>query len=279
MDDFFGNSGSVSDMRTALVIGHPGHELMVHGWLELTRPVVFVLTDGSGRSNQSRLASTTKVLDQAGAKRGSIYGRLKDAAAYAAILNHKFDLFVGLARELCGAFLVEQVDYVAGDALEGYNPMHDVCRLVINAAVTVAARTRGHRVTNLEFSLTGQPVCHEPLHSEGICRRLAEDAFARKMAAAKGYAELAGEVDATLERTSPDALRQECLRPVKGEGDYRSDQVPFYEEYGEKQVTAGYYHQVLRYREHIAPLAEALRHYAESAVDTPVRSQSQSFRI
>lgn len=274
MDDFFGNSQTVSkDMRTALVIGHPGHELLVHGWLEVTRPTVFVITDGSGRSNQSRLASTTSVLNQTGAKCGSIYGRLMDAAGYAAILNHEFDLFVGLAKELCGAFLVERIDYVAGDALEGYNPMHDVCRLVINAAVTAARRTRGHRVANFDFSLIGQPACHEPPHSEGICRRLDDAAFARKMAAAKGYAELAGEVDATLERTSPDALRVECLRPVcAGETDYSCDQIPFYEQYGEKQVAAGYYDRVIRYHEHIAPLAEALRHYAESAANTALTS-------
>jgi hypothetical protein len=267
MDDFT-NFRTSADIRTAVVIGHPGHELLVHGWLEVTRPIVFVFTDGSGRSNQSRLASTTKVLNQTGAKYGSIYGRLTDAAGYAAILNHEFDLFVGLARELCGALVAERIDYVAGDALEGYNPMHDVCRLVINAAVTVARRARGHHVSNFEFSLMGQPAaCHEPHHAEGICRRLDDAAFARKMLAAKGYTELAGEVNAALERTSNYALRVECLRPVgPGPGDNRCDKPPFYESYGEKQVEAGYYHRILRHDEHIAPLAEALRHYAESCI-------------
>jgi len=268
MDNFSGNSLFASpDKRTALVIGHPGHELLVHGWLEVTHPLVFVFTDGSGRSNQSRLASTTKILNQTGAKCGSIYGRLTDAAAYAAILNHEFDLFVGLARELCGAFVAERIDYVAGDAFEGYNPMHDVCRLVINAAVTVARRARGHRVANFEFSLIGQPdACHEPPHVDGIWRLLDEAAFARKMAAAKGYAQLAGEVLTALERTSTDAFRVEYLCPVDpSAADYRCDHPPFYEQYGEKQVAAGYYDRVLRYEEHIAPLAEALRRYVESS--------------
>ncbi len=267
MDDSFGNSQFASaDIRTALVIGHPGHELLVHGWLEVARPVVFVFTDGSGRSKQSRLASTTKILNQTGAKCGSIYGRLTDAAAYAAILNHEFDFFIRLAKELSEAFVAERIDYVAGDAFEGYNPMHDVCRLMINAAVTVARRARERRIANLEFSLIGQPPCHERLHAEGLCRRLDDAAFTRKMAAAKGYPELAGEVDAALERRSNDALRVECLSPVGPEpGDYSCDQVPFYEYYGEKQVAAGYYDRVLRYREHIAPLAAALRRYAESA--------------
>ncbi len=264
MDDFFRSSRFASvDIRTALVIGHPGHELLVHGWLEVAHPLVFVFTDGSGRSNQSRLASTTKVLNQTGAKCGSIYGRLTDAAAYAAILNHEFELFVGLARELSGALVAERIDYVAGDAFEGYNPMHDVCRLVINAAVTVAGRERGQCVANFEFSLTGP--CNELPHPNRIWRLLDEAAFARKMTAAKGYAQLSGEVSAALERTSTEAFRVECLCPVdRCAGDYRGNEPPFYEQYGEKQVAAGYYDRVLRYNEHIAPLAEALRRYVES---------------
>src|SRR6267142_5714397 len=154
MDDFSRSFRfAPADIRTALVIGHPGHELLLHGWLEVTHPFVFVFTDGSGRSNQSRLPSTTKILNQTGAKCGSVYGRLTDAAGYAAILSHEFDLFVQLARELAGAFVAERIDYVAGDAFEGYNPMHDACRLVVDAAVTVANRMRGHRVANFEFSL------------------------------------------------------------------------------------------------------------------------------
>jgi hypothetical protein len=268
MNDLFDNSSFVSaDMRPALVVGHPGHELLVHGWLEVTRPRVFVFTDGSGRSNQSRLTSTTKILSQTGAKRGGIYGRLTDAAVYLSILNHEFDLFVGLAGELSAAFVAERIDYVAGDAFEGYNPMHDVCRLVINAAVSVA-RARGQHLANLEFSLVSPSGARgEPPRPNGIWRLLDEAAFERKMIAAKGYTQLAGEVLAALERTSTDAFRVECFYPVDPvAGDCCCDNPPFYESYGEKQVAAGYYQQVLRYNDHIAPLAEALRRYVESSI-------------
>ena len=78
------------DQKTALIIGHPGHELRVFHWLEITRPAVFVITDGSGRLGRSRLPSTTRILDQVGAANGSFYGPVTDAAAYAAILHHDF---------------------------------------------------------------------------------------------------------------------------------------------------------------------------------------------
>ncbi|HEX8245140.1 MAG TPA: hypothetical protein VF541_16635, partial [Longimicrobium sp.] len=46
----------------ALVVAHPGHELRVYGWMERARPLVFVLTDGSGSGSEGRLESTTGVL-------------------------------------------------------------------------------------------------------------------------------------------------------------------------------------------------------------------------
>ena len=117
---------------------------------------------------------------------------------------------------------------------------------------------------NLEFSLVGERgLCHVASHADGICRVLDDASFGRKMAAAKGYAELAGEVHAMEARTSSDALKTECLRPVDSSSvDCRGGQLPFYEYYGEKQVAAGHYLRVIRYHEHIAPLADALKRYA-----------------
>jgi len=248
-----------SNARAALVIAHPGHELMIHGWLELARPLVFVLTDGSGRTNRSRLDSTTKILGQAGAKPGCIYGRLSDHAAYAAILDHEFDLFIRLAKELAEALTTGQIDYVAGDAAEGYSPTHDVCRLIINVAVEIANRATARPLGNFAFYLRPRELdCEEPC-AEDIYLKLDEKAFARKIARAKGYAGLAAEVSAALNRNPIDAFRAECLHRVDMINENNWDgQRRFYEEYGEQQVAQGYYERVLRYREHIEPLARAL---------------------
>ncbi len=257
---------SSSNARAALVIAHPGHELLVHGWLELVRPCVFVLTDGSGRTNEPRLDTTTKILNEIGAKPGSIYGRLSDRAAYSAILNREFDLFIRLAKELADAFTAERIDYVAGDAAEGYSPTHDVCRLIINTAVRITNQSRGSGVANFEFPLVSPPIANlAALHREDIWLQLEEKAFARKMASAKGYTSLTSEVSAALSRASADAYRIECLHRVDGISDTRGwdGERPFYEDYGEKQVTAGYYQRVLRYHDHLEPLAEALSCYAE----------------
>jgi len=250
-----------SDKRAALVIGHPGHELRVFHWLELVRPAVFVLTDGSGHSGNSRLASTTRILGQTGASEGSFYGKLTDLEAYDAILNRDFDLFIELARELARFLIDKTIAYVAGDALEGYNPTHDVCRLVIGAALEMANRFGNNEVATFDFPLTGAP--DQSPGSHHIRIELDDDAFARKMAAARYYAGLESEVRDALTSNAERAFRVECLRPVNSsEINSGEDDKPYYEKYGEKQVAAGNYREVIRYRKHVLPLAEALRRSA-----------------
>ena len=191
---------SVLQARAALVVAHPSHELLVHGWLQLNRPQVFVLTDGSGRSGSSRLSQTTRLLEQVGARRGSIYGRLTDLEAYATILKHDVSYITSLVEELSEEFVSERIDYVVGDAAEGYNTVHDICRIIIGAAVELAARRHGRRIKNFDFAVVGPPAhCPIELHDEAIWVHLDQKAFAAKVAAARAYSpKLNDDIEAAL---------------------------------------------------------------------------------
>jgi len=244
--------------RAALLIAHPGHELRVHGWLEQARPCVFVLTDGSGHTGSSRLASTTRVLDRAGARRGSVYGRFTDREVYQAILDADAECFRHLAGELAAALVREEIEVVAGDEAEGYNPGHDLIRLVANAAVALVQQTTGASVENLQFPLTGpSDRCPADLRARAWWVRLDDRALRRKRAAARAYRELRAEFGVAVGGLGTEAFRVECLRPVEST-EYHFPQAPFYEQHGERQVAAGIYDRVLRYREHVVPIAEAL---------------------
>ncbi len=271
--------------RAALVVAHPGHELRVYGWLEAARPRVFVLTDGSGHLQQSRAPSTEALCSVAGASRGPIFARFTDTALYAGILDHDFELFTGLADELADALVRDETQVVAGDAAEGYNPAHDACRLLIDAAVALAHKMSDDRIDNYEFTLVGPPdECDEELRAAAHWLHLDDATFARKLAAAHNYDGLAAEVEAALSGAGSEGLRAnrdiaartgltnlaasgemfrvECLRPARS-GAQRFNEPPFYEHYGERQVAAGHYSRVLRYREHMLPLAEALHSHVE----------------
>jgi hypothetical protein len=189
-----------SQSRSALVVAHPSHELCVHGWLQASRPAVFVLTDGSGRSAESRLRSTTKVLTDVGAKPGSIYGRVRDIDVYEAFLNRDFSFFIRLAEELAEEFTRQRIEYVVGDSDEGYSPTHDVCRLLTNAALEMIRRRSGRQVANFDFAVVGAPDdCPPQIRNKAVWIHLDDDAFSRKVAAARAYnAKLALDVEAAL---------------------------------------------------------------------------------
>jgi hypothetical protein len=248
--------------RPALVVAHPGHELRVYGWLESAAPRVCVLTDGSGSGGEARLESTTRVLAGTAARPGSIYGRMSDRAIYAAILEHDFACFTELADQLADELAASGADCVVGDAVEGYNPSHDVCRLVVNAAV----RMLGGAVPAYDFLLVGAPGgCPDALRARAVWLELDDEALSRKLAAARSYPELAGEVEHALERFGVAPFRTECLRPVDLSRRYGWDpaEVPYYETYGETRVAEGAYDRVLRFREHVQPLADALWEHGE----------------
>lgn len=280
MTNPFSNNGA------ALVIAHPGHELCVYGWLETVRPHVFVLTDGSGRAGKSRLDSTTRILAQTGARRGSIYGRFTDLNIYSAILDGDFRFFEQLVTELAEALVKAEVEYVAGDAIEGYNPVHDTCRIVIDAAVELACLSGGRAIINREFLLFARHQPHrEAKQADDILLTLDDEMLARKLKVARAYPELQSEVEAMLDQKTLDALRSfpelsehfsnvvtssmgeeayrvEYLRPASGPaGNGGPTEVPIYERYSELLVASGTYNRAIRYRDHILPLAEAIRSF------------------
>ena len=249
--------GTPGPHTVALVVAHPGHELIVYHWMAEHQPIYCCLTDGSGGGATSRLSSTTRLLNTVGASAGPIYGRYRDRQVYRMLLDRRVDVFVALAKELAAALEEWGVDCVAGDAVEGFNPAHDVCRLIIDGAVLIVRRRTGREVRNYDFLLDGS---HEPSSPGSIVVRLDEVALERKLAAARGYPEMRAEVEAALGRHGRQAFAMECLRPVATsmQASRFEQELPRYEHFGERRVTEGRYSKIIRYRDHVRPVAMAI---------------------
>lgn len=246
----------------ALIVAHPGHELRIHHWLELARPSVFILTDGSGSVGRSRVPSTLRVLEAAGARCGQVRGRFTDAELYDLLLEGSCRPLLEVAGVIADAIVGEGIDYVVHDAVEGYNPAHDLCWHLAAAAVALATHKSGRPIARYDFLLTGRPdACPDVPGGDAIRVSLHEAALARKLAAAAAYPELKGELDAALERFGPAAFASEVLRPAPAVEDHLVDDggVPFYERHGESRQASGRYREVVRRREHVLPLAASLR--------------------
>jgi hypothetical protein len=252
--------------RPALLVAHPGHELRVFHWLEVARPRVYVLTDGSGSDAVSRLASTTALLTRTGATEGRVYGAYSDRALYALLLERRVREATALLERLVADLAAAEIDAVVADAAEGYNPAHDLARMLAGAAVEVLRRRTGRAPQSLEFPLTGLPDPDPERPGDGCVRLTLTDAdLERKIAVARGYQELAAELAAVAKEHGLEAFRRECLRPATRRAgfDGPAERPPYYETYGEQQVAAGRYAEVLRWEEHVRPVADALWAHAE----------------
>jgi len=240
----------------ALVIAHPGHELRLFRWLELDHPVVFVLTDGSGRSGRSRIDSTLEVLRTTGCSAGSIMGRFTDREIYRAIIDGDVDPLVKVTTELADALATQGIRSVIADAFELYNPAHDLCSVITNLALSLC----GTPIQRYEFAVTAAP-------GSGVTIELDDAAFERKMETARRCQDLTIDVDELIARYGLDHLHREVLTPIDPEAPMpRPAWKPHYEVCGEERVAAGRYEKVLRYDEHFAPFVAGVRSNLEPSV-------------
>src|SRR5205085_8591147 len=290
----------IPDTSSALIVAHPGHEIRLHGWLEQTRPLVLILTDGTGRDSPARIAATAHYLDSINVPTGALFGRCTDQTIYEALLRRDFQLFCALSDELADMLVCARINFVVGDATEGYNTTHDAFRLVLDAAVQLAERKRGQVIADYDFPVVGLPAdCPQSLRGRAVWLNLSDEVFARKLAAAhRYYPELVAEVTDALARTSDGPLRRfldlcaqgemldeqrclelfrvevlrPCLRSMRAASCAPQMARPFYELHGEQQAAAGHYRQVIRYGEHIRPLAAALAAHAAAETDEAAQS-------
>jgi len=247
-----------------MIAAHPGHEFSVLGWVRASRPPVAVLTDGSGSGEAGRIELTDDVLDAAGCPRATVYGEFTDKRVYEAILGGDASLFLGVAQRLADWLVQERIDLVASDAAEGYNPTHDLCAAIAGRATRLAAQASGRTVEHYTFPLLGAPSPENP-PPEALSLQLDPSGLADKLAEVRRYAALAGgalvdEIELIFKEYGEAAFARENFLPANLPEAFAAfgRKAPFYEAYGEKHVAAGRFSEVIRFRNHIEPLVNAL---------------------
>lgn len=189
-------------------------------------------------------------------------GEISDTAIYGIILAGEVTPFVEWTIRLAAMLRENFVTLVAGDALEGFSPSHDLCRFMLDAATDLLARETGRRIVNHGFFLDGPPgVVPFARKDDAVVMNLDDAEFAAKKAAAHGYEELRNELQRALDRFGEAPFRREvyfpapCRLPL--EAMFR--QPPDYEVLGEQRVREGVFPDVIRFHRHVRPLVERLR--------------------
>jgi hypothetical protein len=227
--------------RPLLIVAHPGHELRLFGWMERERPLLCILTDGSGSVAAARTHYSAALAERCGALPGPVFGAMPDRAWYAAILAGDGRPFADAVAAISA--VAHPGAPVVADPVEGYNPMHDLAAAIGDA---VALRNGGARLT---YPLMAS-------RREGEVLRLDAERLGRKRAAVEAYAPLAEEAEALL-RADPLALSEERILPAGFAWPETADAA--YERIGAERASAGVYGRTIRYAAHVRPIAVALR--------------------
>ncbi|MCP5536874.1 MAG: hypothetical protein H7A51_11670 [Akkermansiaceae bacterium] len=250
-------------MNKYMILGHPGHELRAYRWMEIHRPEVFVLTNGSGSLSEGRIESTDKVVVNADASQGSFFGKMQDGDFYHDLLAMDATRFtaalVDIYQSVSAAGPRELT--IVGDSIEGYNTAHDMTRYMINI-LCARLRAEEYVVDNFSFNLVDNPAETALLakdHDQII--HLDDHDFQRKLAAAHNYPELAEEVEMAIAHAGADAFKTEVLLYQNASSpEIPAPQEPvYYETYGRKRVAEGKYADLILFSTHVLPFAKACR--------------------
>lgn len=265
-------------MNPALSLAHPGHELTVHAWLARAKPLVLVLTDGSGRMDEGRVESSRRVISAAGASPGPLFSRYSDRDIYHAILAGDLSFFLTLADEVAECLANHGIDFVASDAYEGVNPVHDLMREITASAVRLV-REQGRGITHCEVFLfrRGDDARDE---DAALTVRLTDAEYDRKIEEARRYPELAAEINAVLDgrlREFFDAIGADPSAEVLAmdASAYRTEvfsrpaewepvEERFYDVYGQNLAARGIHEAAISYECHILPIERALRQHTHA---------------
>ena len=245
--------------RPLLLVAHPGHELRLFGWIAMTRPLVAILTDGSGSTGVSRIDQTRELIDRLG---GEIVmaGRFAEPQLYELILRAQAAPLLEVADELAGLLRAEGSELIVSDAGEGYHPGHDLCTPIAACAAAHCQQPPRH----CEYRVVGDPRV-DGSHASVLTlddATLRDKIESSRRYAANSGAVLAAEVEYMFDTYGEESFRYECLFPAGHEGPQLLDGLRYYEKRGEQRVRDGRYREVLRHATHVEPLVAALRQRA-----------------
>lgn len=236
-------------MKAALIIAHPGHELRVLKFIELFKPLVFVLTDGSGTTGKSRLQSSHNIFRHFKCEISeTIFGDYPDKQFYEHILKKRISFFNAIKNGIKSELAEKEITMVFGGACEGFNPVHDICRYLINACVRDLQFTT--KIANYEFLLAGSDpynVCFGTMLTANLSE---QDIFMRDNLI-KGYPEIQQEVELAKARMKDAGdFNREVLREITTDNRVARNWItdpPFYESYGKKKLEEGKYKEVITF--------------------------------
>lgn len=249
-------------LTTLIVFSHPNHELAIYGLLQRLRPHLIYLTDGEGGA---RLAQTRRGLESIG-----LFGRARflghtEASFYGALLARDSEFYQGVADEVRVSVQALRPDRILCDAVEFYNPLHDMALPVVRAALHGPADARVFEVP-LVYQRRAEGESYEVQRLPSSRRdaqvefHLSEQELERKVwARDQIYTVLLDQMGPLISGLPHAHLAREFAAPARLSVPEPADDVALrYERRAQVLAERGEIEQKITYREHYLPVASSL---------------------
>jgi hypothetical protein len=244
------------------VFSHPNHEFAVFGMLQRFQPWLVYLTDGGG---EQRTAQTRQALAEIGLLSQATFLDYSETSFYDALLRRDADFFAVVADKVRERACRLAITQVLCDAVELYNPVHDMALPVVRAALGDLPE-----VEIFEVPLVYQPEAEFerfvlqrfPASRGQNARRftLTEKELATKLRVySEIYEALATQMGTLISALPPSHLGLEEIAPAIAEIWPRpAEQNYRYDRRGQMLLARGEVKQNITFRDHYLPIACAL---------------------
>lgn len=192
----------------ALSIAHAGHEVRLHGFLEISKPYVFLLTDGSERTGHDMMMESIRLIDTAVKQdkklkvnqkddawkrawmiiqgdRDPEHKHIKSSQLYAQILEQNTGFFEYYINFIAANLIRRNINYIIADAIEDKDCIQHMCRIMTDIALGFIVKNTGKQILQYDYSVSN--AYNTNINEECIEINLDEAASERKLNAILKY--------------------------------------------------------------------------------------------
>lgn len=155
----------------ALSIAHPGHEVRLYGFIEQTKPFIYILTDGGDPVKIKKMYEYLgSIYRDTRDKRDVFYMverkpekdqqaaneslELKDYEIIDDLQAGRTGVFEFYIKKMANSFIFNKIDYVVVDPAEEYDAVHDINRVLTDAAIELVKLKTGKEITVFDFNIS-----------------------------------------------------------------------------------------------------------------------------
>jgi len=245
------------------VFSHPNHELAIYGLMMRALPHTLFLTDGGG---EKRLAETREGLAALGLLDRATFLNHSEDSFYGALLDNDLSFFCDVAEQIRDCVEAVGTEQVWCDAVEFYNPVHDLAFPLVVRAIKGLPEVEIFEVPLIyqrpSVDAGGEYAVQRALESTPNAvevRLSAAEVAAKRRCRDEIYTELRAQLGAVITDLPEEYLAIEVLLPPNGQSfEPVEGRVLRYEARGRLLHEQGAVDRVITLRQHYLPLVSGL---------------------